>query len=123
MKIDWFLYSRRVLCCLLACLFVLTIFSADYVAFPVSLILVCLYLPLLFEQPSLSPRKKWYALLLFIAAGLPFYLILRLQQLALSYSETTGLFLILAFLIASNSYVAYKESSKDPHRASVSADK
>ena len=50
MKINWLNYTHHVLSCLFVTLSILTIFSAEYVVFPTSLLLGCLLIPLLFEQ-------------------------------------------------------------------------
>lgn len=54
MKINWLNYTHHVLSCLFITLSILTIFSAEYVVFPTSLLLGCLLIPLLFEQHLFS---------------------------------------------------------------------
>ena len=77
MKINWLNYTHHVLSCLFITLSILTIFSAEYVVFPTSLLLGCLLIPLLFEQHLFSRRMTWslsifFALLLFVLASLSF---------------------------------------------------
>ena len=94
MKINWLNYTHHVLSCLFVTLSILTIFSAEYVVFPTSLLLGCLLIPLLFEQHLFSRRMTW----------------------SLSYPATTLLLFVLASLSFSNSFILHKHKEQKTAR-------
>ena len=105
MKINWLNYTHHVPSCLFVTLSILTIFSAEYVVFPTSLLLGCLLIPLLFEQHLFSRRMTWSLSIFFAILAFALLFIIKTNHISLSYPATTLLLFVLASLSFSNSLI------------------
>jgi hypothetical protein len=116
MKINWLNYTHHVLSCLLVTLSILTIFSAEYVVFPTSLLLGCLLIPLLFEQHLFSRRMTWGLSVFFAILVFALLFIIKTNHISLSYPATTLLLFVLASLSFSNSFILHKHKEQKAAR-------
>ena len=116
MKINWLNYTHHVLSCLFVTLSILTIFSAEYVVFPTSLLLGCLLIPLLFEQHLLSRRMTWSLSIFFGILTFALLFIIKTNHISLSYPTTTLLLFVLASLSFSNSFILHKNKEQKAAR-------
>ena len=98
MKINWLNYTHHVLSCLFVTLSILTIFSAEYVVFPTSLLLGCLL-------------SIFFAILAFALL-----FIIKTNHISLSYPATTLLLFVLASLSFSNSFILHKHKEQKAAR-------
>ena len=116
MKINWLNYTHHVLSCLFVTLSILTIFSAEYVVFPTSLLLGCLLIPLLFEQHLFSRRMTWSLSIFFAILAFALLFIIKTNHISLSYPATTLLLFVLASLSFSNSFILHKHKEQEAAR-------
>ena len=111
MKINWLNYTHHVLSCLFVTLSILTIFSAEYVVFPTSLLI-----PLLFEQHLFSRRMTWSLSIFFAILAFALLFIIKTNHISLSYPATTLLLFVLASLSFSNSFILHKHKEQKAAR-------
>ena len=116
MKINWLNYTHHVLSCLFITLSILTIFSAEYVVFPTSLLLGCFLIPLLFEQHLFSRRMTWSLSIFFAILAFALLFIIKTNHISLSYPATTLLLFVLASLSFSNSFILHKHKEQKAAR-------